>query len=160
MHIRKSATGVAALEQRSVKLSLLARRLLILIDGQRPHAELQTLMGSNPIDPLLEELLAHDCIEVENARATPVLPVTTPEAPSGAMPERSAKQLDMGRHFMINTLSSFCGPFAHADLMAEALKAPDQVSLRQLVPAWRAALAVQIPAKRLATLQDELLRVI
>jgi hypothetical protein len=66
----------------------------------------------------------------------------------------------MGRHFMINTLSSFCGPFAHADLMADALKAPDQASLRELVPLWHAALTVQIPAKRLATLQDELLRVI
>lgn len=156
MPIRKTALGVAALQDRSIKLSLLGRRLLILVDGQRSNAELQTLLGSNAMAPLIDELLNHACITVDEGQRLAVDASSETEA----LPERSAKQLEMGRHFMINTLSSFCGPFAHADLMADALKAPDQASLRQLVPLWHAALTVQIPAKRLATLQDELLRVI
>lgn len=159
MHIRKSASGTLALEQRSIKLSALARRLLILIDGQRSASALQALMGANAIAPLLDELHRLGCIEGYADDGPPNLPVAAVDTEE-ALPERSAEQLDMGRHFMINTLSSFCGPFAHADLMAEALKAPDQTRLRQLVPAWHAALAVQIPAKRLASLQEELLRVI
>lgn len=157
MPIRKSAAGLDALAQRSLKLSLLARRLLILVDGQRSAAELQSLMGSHSIEPLLQELHNLQCIDDDGAQRVASAP---PAFPIDEMPDRSPQQLEMGRHFMINTLSSFCGPFAHADLMAEALRAPDQSGLRSLVPAWHAALAVQIPAKRLTTLHDELLRVI
>lgn len=161
MFARKTDRGQAELTQRSLKFDSYTRRLLIFIDGQRNRQQLQALMGERDITPLLVTLLEHGCIEgdVSRANATPAAPEAGLED-SQDLPARSARELEMGRNFIINTLSTFTGPYAHADLMAEALKAQDQLSLRALLPQWRAALEVETPAKRLAELQGQLLKVI
>ena len=151
MSPRKTAQGQAEIGLRTLGLGPLARRLLILVDGQRDVPELSALMGGRDIAALLDELVAKGCVETAPG-PQPVL--------QDGLPERDPAQLDMGRHFIVNTLSTFTGPYAHADLMAEAMKAAGQAELRALVGAWRAALEVVVPERRLAGLQADLLKVI
>lgn len=168
MFARKTQRGLDELAQRSLKLGILSRRLLIFIDGQRDHAELQRLVGGQDITPLLAELTELGCIEGgSSATSPPVAPAASTQTKTvatdvqvTALPKRSAQDLDKGRHFIINTLSTFTGPYAHADLMSTALQAPDQPSLRALLPAWRAALEVSTTPRRLEELQVQLLKVI
>ncbi|MCB1634731.1 MAG: hypothetical protein KDI51_09085 [Xanthomonadales bacterium] len=168
MFARKTAAGHAELGERTLKLDLFTRRLLILIDGDRNRDQLQAFLGSHDIGPMLEQLVEHGLIEGDVSGGSGTAPVNgaaaTPHSSSdstgGALPARSAKELEMGRNFIINTLSTFTGPYAHADLMSEALKAPDQASLRELIPRWREALTVATKGKRLDELEQQLLKVI
>lgn len=162
MVVHKTARGAEAITDRTIALSVMARRLLILIDGKRNETELQRLMGRHELAPLLAELRGCGCV-AEGSLATAAGHAEPEPNPwlESTLPERSAKELDMGRHFIINTLSTFTGPYAHADLMSSALKAPDQRSLRALVPQWRAAIEVTTAGgRRLAELEGQLLKVI
>ena len=160
MFARKTERGHAELSERSLHLDSLTRRLLIFIDGERDRQQLQAMLGQHEIGPMLTILVEHGCVEGDVSRSAGL-----PEADkSGDQPERlparSRRELDMGRHFIINTLSTFTGPYAHADLMAHALNAPDQPSLRALVPRWFAAMEVATQPGRLEDLRAELLKVI
>ena len=162
MIARKTQRGLAELTQRTLNLGGLTRRLLILIDGQRDRAELQRLMGSHDIAPLLIELTELACIEGATAplASDPARLSAAPAWDPGSLPQRSAADLNKGRNFIINTLSTFTGPYSHADLMSTALQAPDQLSLRALLPQWRAALEVSTTPRRLDELEAQLLQVI
>lgn len=120
----KTALGQQEIQSRAQGLSPITRRLLILIDGKRSFQELTTFVTGHDLGDLLSEPQTKACIEVASvlptANATalapaapaprPADPVTAPASHELAtLPEastRSAKEVDMARHFMTNTINT------------------------------------------------------
>jgi hypothetical protein len=168
---RKTQAGLEELERRSLGLGVLERRLLILIDGSRGPAELQTMMGKTEIGPLLDHLVEVGCVlwPGREGALSPRPPVSAPapapepvNAPAaGDLPERSSKEREMARNFMINTLLTFIGPYANPELMKRLQAAPDSATLRLLYPEWHLLMdAPRAAGKRINELDAELKKVL
>src|SRR5690606_2684188 len=107
------------IQKRSLGLSPLVRRVLVLVDGQRCGKDLATFAGDADIDAILGELVEKGCIEakprektdkpVQAQAAVPVPQVQGFLARLPAAEERSAEQNEMARNFMINTVNSIFG---------------------------------------------------
>jgi hypothetical protein len=167
---RKTELGLAELEHRSLGLGLLQRRLLILVDGHRGPAELQQMMGRGEIIPLLDELVERGCVLWPGRT---VGADTAPAAPAGGStaspaletpvsgPERSPREVEMARNFMVNTLLTFIGPYADPELMKRLQAAQDSATLRELYGAWRLRMdSPRAAGKRMAELDAELKKVL
>jgi hypothetical protein len=166
---RKTQAGLEELERRSLGLGVLERRLLILIDGSRGPAELQTMIGKTEIGPLLDHLVEVGCVlwpgrEGALSPKTPVgAPASAPPIAQAAadLPERSAKEREMARNFMVNTLLTFIGPYANPELMKRLQAAPDSSTLRLLYPEWHLLMdAPRAAGKRISELDAELKKVL
>ncbi len=169
---RKTASGAEELERRSLGLGVIERRLLILIDGNRGVAELQAMMGKTEIGPLLDHLVEVGCVlwpgregaaAAKPAAAAAAAAAAEPAVVQGAgdLPERSPKEREMARNFMINTLLTFIGPYANPELMKRLQAAPDSATLRLLYPEWRSLMdAPRAAGKRIAELDGELRKVL
>jgi hypothetical protein len=168
---RKTALGAEELERRSLGLGVIERRLLILIDGNRGVAELQAMMGKTEIGPLLDHLVEVGCVlwpgrEGASAKAAAPTPAPSAADPAAAqaptdLPERSSKEREMARNFMINTLLTFIGPYANPELMKRLQSAPDSATLRLLYPEWRSLMdAPRAAGKRINELDAELKKVL
>lgn len=173
----KTATGQKEIQDRSVGLTLLERRLLLLMNGQRNLAALAELMPGQDLQPLLETLLDKGCVELAQPAATPGKP-TAPSAASkpdttivspasnalGELPpaeQRTAAQNEMARNFMINTVNTVFGQYTRLTLIETITHAKGTDGLRQAYFMWSAALADnRIGAKRLPDLQSQLFKVL
>lgn len=167
---RKTPQGLQELEQRKLGLGPLQRRLLIFIDGQRTTAELQALMGKTEILPLLETLVASGCVlwpggPGEAQASAPLSPAASQPQPaepdSDWPPPRSAKEVDMAKNFMINTLITFVGQYANPDLMKRVQAATDCSVLRDSFEDWKRCMETSSSgARRLKELEAELRKVL
>lgn len=168
---RKTQAGLDELERRSLGLGVLERRLLILIDGSRGPAELQAMMGKTEIGPLLDHLVEVGCVlwPGREGAVSPRAPApevaaaaeSTLAPAAGDLPERSPKEREMARNFMINTLLTFIGPYANPELMKRLQAAPDSATLRLLYPEWRSLMdAPRAAGKRINELDAELKKVL
>jgi len=61
----KTETGQQEIQKRSLGLSPLVRRVLVLVDGQRSGKDLATFAGDASIDAILGELVEKGCIEAK-----------------------------------------------------------------------------------------------
>lgn len=170
----KTAIGQHEVSTRALGLSPLARRLLILVDGKRSGRELAEFVAGHPVVELLGELLTRQCVEVVGTAAAPVkaatpdktasASVTTPEAALAALPpaeSRSAKDLDMARNFMINTVNMEFGQHMRMSLIKAVDESSTVAELRQVYPLWLSTMAASSnAAKNLPTLKDKLFRVL
>lgn len=150
----KTTLGQQEIQTRALRLSPITRRLLILIDGKRPAPELSPLVAGHDLNALLEDLLAKDCIAV--ATMLPTAPaaavVSQTLAPDPANPlaaanavelatlpdanTRSAKDIDMARHFMMNTINTVF-PLNYQVKLLEAISACKTAhDVRQVYPQW------------------------
>lgn len=168
----KTAIGQHEVSTRGRGLSPLARRLLILVDGKRSGRELAVFVAGHPLVDLLGELLVRQCIEVTGSVAAPVkaaapdktASVTTPEAALAALPppeSRSAKDLEMARNFMINTVNMEFGQHMRVSLIKAVDESTTVAELRQVYPLWLSTMAASSnAAKDLPKLKDKLFRVL
>jgi len=152
----KTALGQQEIQSRAQGLSPITRRLLILIDGKRSFQELTTFVTGHDLGDLLSELQTKACIEVaaglRTANATsvaeapvapaphPVDPVTTSTSHDLAkLPEastRTAKDVDMARHFMVNTINAVF-PLNYQVNLLEAISACTTAQdVRRVYPQW------------------------
>ena len=172
----KTATGQKEIQDRSVGLTLLERRLLLLMNGQRRLAELAELMPGQDLQPLLQTLLDKACVEPAQP-AVPSTP-TAPNAPStpetqavarapdalGALPpaeQRTAAQNEMARNFMINSINTVFGQYTRLTLIETITYAKGTDGLRQAYFMWSAALEDhRAGAKRLPDMQSQLFKVL
>lgn len=166
---RKTPEGVAELEARAHGLSPLARRLLIFIDGQRTAADLQQLMGKTEVGPLLESLIACGCVvwpggvpmAGAGAAAAPTETSTVSAETDWPAEPRTAKQIEMAKNFMINTLITFVGQYANPDLMKKVQAATDSSVLRDSLQDWKRCIETSAAgARRLKELEAELRKVL
>jgi hypothetical protein len=174
----KTAVGQQEIQTRSLGLSPLVRRILVLVDGKRSGSELAGFLGgSGDIEEVLRQLLAQDCVEAQ-ARVKPVAvpaPVAAAaktgnevaEAPSGEMAglpsadSRSAKDNEMARNFMINSVNSIIGQNTRVSLVHDIFHAETTEQLRVIYHAWASSMSNHgMGAKRLPELREKLFKVL
>jgi hypothetical protein len=173
----KTALGQQEIQSRSLNLSPLVRRVLVLVDGKRSGAELSVfLVGKGDIDLVLGQLLECGCIEVvSTARPAPVpaVSVTAEVAPSDSAPadgaldglppveSRSAKDNEMARNFMINSVNAIIGQNMRVTLVTDIFNAKSTEQLRQVYHAWASSMSGHgTGAKRLPELREKLFKVL
>jgi hypothetical protein len=176
----KTEIGRQEIQSRGLGLSPLVRRLLILVDGKRSTQELVPLIAGQGLGEMLKQLFDQQCIELvnKNVLRAPVNPL--PQQPEvaqakpaatglaettlAALPDaefRSAKDAEMARNFMTNTINAMFGQ--HMCLsMIESISACDtSAALRQVYPAWYELMSSnRSAAKELPTLNEKLARVL
>jgi hypothetical protein len=178
----KTAAGQQEIHARALGLGPLPRRLLVLIDGKRTGQELAAFVTGHDVKELLEELLEKACIEAVApvAPVAPTAPVpgmgaslnpqaaSTPtdslEAALSSLPPaetRSAKEIEMARNFMMNTVNTVFGKNLRLSMVEAIFNCQTTQELRQVYPKWvELMLSNGVGTKRLPELRTQLLKVL
>jgi len=165
----KTAKGQEEVATRSGGLTPRQRRVLIMVDGKRTVDELREMLQADDLQHTLgmleeEGFIAMASVRVEatgQLRAPPPegLPSITAFRPEPDPP--NIKDMEMARNFMQNTLKTFCGPFAHLDIVERAYAAKTHYELRLQFDPWFHAIVQTREGKRRAEeLRGMLLKVI
>lgn len=177
----KTALGQQEIQSRSLNLSPLVRRVLVLVDGKRSGAELSVfLVGKGEIDVVLAQLLEIGCIEVVSSARPVAAPAAAPESiptsdaasagpasapvPLEGLPPaeaRSAKDNEMARNFMINSVNGIIGQHTRLSLVESIFHAQGTEGLRSVYPAWAATMRDHaVASRRLPELKEKLFKVL
>lgn len=187
----KTTLGQQEIQTRSLGLSPLVRRTLVLVDGKRTGAELGVfLSGGADIADVLGQLLALGCVEAREApqRAATRVPATEPQPgpeavvdvelePEGepaaettgldalaALPPadaRDAKDNEMARNFMVNSVNSIIGQNMRISLVSDISRAQTTEQLRVIYLAWESSMSNHgMGARRLPELREKLFKVL
>jgi len=174
----KTDIGQQEIRTRSLGLSPLVRRILVIADGKKSGAELAAFLpNANAIHAVLEQLLSLSCLRSETSIDTPGRPapktstkltrsgasaaplVDIPELPPAAM--RSAKDNEMARNFMINSINSIIGLHSRISLITDIAAATGTEELRHAYFAWQASMGDHgMGKKRLPELTEKLFKVL
>lgn len=177
----KTAIGQQEIQTRTLRLPPLVRRLLILVDGKRSGQDLAAFVDGHAAADLLGELLNQKCVEVVNSTAAAAVTVPAVTAPAPAIPEetnsddvpdaalaqlpppesRSAKEVEMARNFMTNTVNMEFGQHMRLSLIEAISNCTTAEQLRQVYPLWYSTMASSRgAAKEMPALKDKLLLVL
>ncbi len=137
----KTENGKNEINDSAAGLSMMERRVLILINGQNEVEKLAKLSLSDDIDATIDHLLELGLIEVAET--------TVVEIPAQAAPEQAAADNDAtvteitvtARDLMCNTLQTFGNKVKIADLHQAISDASDPEALKTLVKPWYQALS-------------------
>ncbi len=163
----KTEHGRAELTNRSGKLTPRERRVLILVDGRNTVDDIRDLVNADDLTHTLGMLEEAGLIELHGkrqpdggvAQANEALPSITAFSPLPAVHDE--KRFDMARHFMINTIKTFCGRDDHFSLQYDIFNAGNHEKLRTYFDPWYNAIVKTIQGRRRAEeLRAELLKVI
>lgn len=134
----KTAKGQEEINSRTHGLGLRARRVLILVDGERDTDVLAAMSGAPDVEDVLTVLVEGGFIEASvapQAAATASAAVVEPiPAPKGA--GASAEKVKMARDFMMNTLRTFHGPYGKLDLVKRIHSSNAEDELHGLFDEW------------------------
>lgn len=157
----KTARGHQEIAARSNGLGLRARRLLILVDGQRPLEDLARLAGDTDLAQTLQELVDGGFID-SSADEAPAPSVAAPGPARGAgAPGARQASLGLAQDFMMNTLRTFHGPYGKLDLVKRIHATTQADELRGLFDEWLSSISEsRIGRKRADELSARLLEVI
>ena len=153
----KTPAGQQEIRTRTLGLSAFARRILILVDGQRTGRDLGVFAAGEDIAVLLTELLRLDCIAlVAGGVLSP--PVVSTQPLAGQVSEnvaglpaaktRTAKDLEMARNFMTNTVNTIFGHHNRISLIESIYLCQSSEELRKVFPAWKSALESNATGKK------------
>lgn len=186
----KTPLGVEAIQARTLGLSPLERRVLILIDGKRSFQELAAMAGNAALPDILATLFEKGCIQVTGrvvapaAAGVPESPtdaaaLTTPTAAAGAgaatagstppdelsgLPDpamRSPKEVEMARNFMTNTINTVFQPNTRLSLLEAIASCKTAEDTRRVYPRWAETIASStIGARRLPEFREKLFQVL
>lgn len=163
----KSEIGQQEIQTRSLNLSPLLRRVLVLVDGKKTTADLAVFVAGQSIESILNQLLEQGCIE-----GRVMAPAAAPKivAPKAATPQtssdlsrlpppeaRSAKDREMSRTFMTNTTNTMFGQNMRLTLIQAIHDCKTVEDLRRVYFSWEETMASStIGAKRLPELRKSL----
>lgn len=164
----KTQKGQEELTVRSGGLTPRQRRVLIMIDGKRSVDELRDMLQSDDLQHTLGLLEESGFIELSGIRdasgqqqpppAEPLPPITA-FRPIPATP--NPQELDQARNFIQNTLKTFCGPYAHLDIVEAVHAAKTHEKMREHFDHWFHAIVQTREGRRRAEeLRGMLLKVI
>jgi hypothetical protein len=167
----KTPVGQQEIQSRALGLAPLVRRILVLVDGKRSGRDLAVfLAGNGDIVEILGVLLAQGCVVAEAPRkaasskaAAPKAAAPAVDALSGlpAAETRTAKDNEMARHFMINSINSIIGQQMRISLIHDIFHAQTTEALRTVYHAWEASMADHgMGARRLPELREKLFKVL
>jgi hypothetical protein len=170
----KTTLGLQEVQSRALGLLPMARRLLILMDGNRNGKVLAPMVAGHDFSDLLRQLFEKNCIEVVNTgpgvtqskisaapestlNATPGNPL----APLPAAESRTAKDTEMARNFMINTINMEFGQHMRISVIESIGACKSAHELRQVFPLWHTTMgSSRNAAKELSGLKEKLFRVL
>ena len=139
----KTPKGLAEMTNRSGELSPRMRRVLILVDGRRTIEDLRDLVAADDLTHTLGALEELALIELKGIRdadgdeqAAPDGPLPSITAFRELPPTPDPHDLEKARHFMINTLKSFCSLYGPISLMSQINSATTHEELRAHFPGW------------------------
>lgn len=141
----KSAKGQEEIERRCYGLTPRLRQLLIMMDGRRDMAALQTVFPPDLVPGLMQQLLDQGFVtELATAPATATAPSTPPPrpashtapAPLGGSASEEEDPFQLGQTFMINLASRILG-IAGSGIIAKLRATHDVEGLRALYWEWR-----------------------
>ncbi|MHB1372802.1 MAG: hypothetical protein ACYC5W_01955 [Thauera sp.] len=162
---QKTAQGQQEIIDRAGGLGLRARRLLILVDGQRDAAELGRLSGDTQVEDTLHTLAEAGFIQPASASAStaagsPSAGATPPEGTRTAQGAAREPSLTLAQDFMMNTLRTFHGPYGKLDLVKRIHASRQATELRALFDEWLQSISEsRIGRKRADELSARLLEV-
>ncbi len=172
----KTDAGLQEIQSRSLGLPPLVRRILVLVDGKKSGSELAAfLAGNGNIEEVLAQLLAQGCVEAQArkpaaaAAAAPTVQAapSVQEAASADVPglppaeSRTAKDNEMARNFMINSVNSIIGQNTRISLVNDIFNAQTTEQLRTVYHAWATSMSGHgMGAKRLPELREKLFKVL
>lgn len=163
----KTAKGQQEIANRSGELSPRVRRVLILVDGQRSVEALRELVTADDLTHTLGVLEELGLIEVSSV----VTDKGLESEPDGPLPSITAfrelpaapppRELEMARHFMINTLKTFSTVHAPISLMTSISAATSHEQLRSCFANWyRVIVGSRTGRRRAEDLRNDLLKVL
>lgn len=163
----KTTKGQEEISKRSGDLSPRVRRVLILVDGRRTVEALRELVTADDLTHTLGALEELGLIEVKSL----ITDDGIQSEPEGALPSITAfrqlpdvhdpRELEMARHFMINTLKSFCSLYGPISLMTHINSAVSHDELRAQFPNWyRMIVDSRSGRRRAEDLRNDLLKVL
>lgn len=156
----KTAKGHQEISARAAGLGLRARRLLILIDGQRDSEELGRLAGDMQVEDTLRTLADGGFIEPDAAPAAGTVPPAAHANPTSAAHGGRQASLALAQDFMMNTLRTFHGPYGKLDLVKRIHASTHSAELRALFEEWLHSISEsRIGRKRANELSARLLEV-
>lgn len=171
----KTAAGLHEIQTRALGLPPMARRLLVLVDGKRSGQELGAFVAGHDVAELLDQLLAQGCIDARASEPSAISATSAPAKPAAPTPpddaaqlaglplaaSRSAKDVEMARNFMTNTINTMFGQNMRLTLIESIFKCRSAEELRQVYPLWAGTMAsIGIGAKRLPELRQKLFQVL
>lgn len=167
----KTPLGQQEIQSRSLGLSALVRRTLVLVDGKRTGHDLSAFVLGHDVGAMLSELLNHGCIHARAGAAPPSIKKEAPSPlkkaePTGASglpaPEtRSAKDLEMARNFMTKTVNNMLGQHTRLTLIEAIFKCATSEELRAVYPAWVETMSgSSMGLKRLPEFREKLFTVL
>jgi hypothetical protein len=170
----KTALGLQEVQSRTLGLLPMARRLLILMDGKRNGKELAPMVAGHDFSDLLRQLFEKNCITVVNTgpgvtqskiSATPESTLKgTPGDPLADLPaaeSRTAKDTEMARNFMVNTINMEFGQHMRISVIETIGACKSAHELRQAYPLWHTTMGgSRNAAKELIGLKEKLFRVL
>lgn len=164
----KTPKGQDEITTKTGGLSPRVRRLLIFVDGKRSVTELRGMLQSDDLQHTLGMLEESGYIEVYQVpgasgpmplAAGESLPAITAFRPLPEVQDR--KELEMAKNFILNSLKTFCGPYAHLEIVEAAFAATTHEELRsQFGPWYHAIVATRTGRRRAEELRGQLLKVI
>ena len=156
----KTAKGHQEISDRAAGLGARARRLLILIDGQRDSEELARLAGDAQVEDSLRTLAEAGYIEADAASAATAMAPAAHAGPKPAAPGGRQASLALAQDFMMNTLRTFHGPYGKLDLVKRIHASTHSAELRALFEEWLHSISEsRIGRKRADELSARLLEV-
>ncbi|WP_333706164.1 hypothetical protein [Ottowia beijingensis] len=173
----KTPAGKSVIETRNTRLSLLERRLLLLIDGSRTGEDLSHYCTGKDVTSMLQSLIDEGFIEVCRAPVAsaikpaqpaaadaPTAPASGPARSDLGLPpasERRPQELEMARNFMINTVNTVFQPNTRLSLLEAIQGCNTATELRQVYLQWEDTLSTsRIGLKRLPEFKKKLFTVL
>ena len=163
----KTPKGVEEIEKRSSDMSLRVRRILIMVDGKRTVEDIRALVLADDLNQTLGLLEESGYIGLIKQPETDALATevdgglltnfTFRDIPATPNP----KDMEMAKHFIMNTLFTFCGQWAHLSIVTAVSAANTHEELRKSFIPWYNAIVETGEGKRRAEeLSSSLLKVI
>lgn len=158
----KTPSGSGEVENRSGALTPKERRVLIVIDGKRTLAEIQSMTMAEDLASTLAKLEESGFIAVVGGAGARGSSLPATDGPFRNLPKPAdAKDLEMSKNFIINTLKTFCGPMTHLTIVEATFAATTHEQVREQFAAWRDAISESWNGRRnLDDLSKQLLKVI
>jgi hypothetical protein len=133
----KTGKGLTEVKNRSGRLSMAQRRVLILADGKRTAETIMRFSRVAEYEQLLVQLALDGYLVVAGERQRQ--PSTSSSTPPPS-PE-VLTDFDDARKFMLNTLQAFTSPVRNARLMQEVSATSSKEELKMLLKRWYDAIA-------------------
>ncbi|MDZ7893424.1 MAG: hypothetical protein U5L73_16925 [Rhodoferax sp.] len=171
----KTEIGQREIQSKSLGLDPLSRRALILIDGKRNFQELSSMILSSKDVEIIQMLVAKECIKpiavarpeagAKGAAVKDAVPVSKsvqdelahlPPASS-----RSAKETEMARNFLMNTINTVFEQNTRLTLMEAIFACKTSEDVRRVYPKWVETMKGSgIGTKRLPEFREKLFKVL